>query len=71
MGIVGVVEIAVAIVGLAEDAADVARQVGAIMTQWLTAHGVPLVVDYKVGRAWGDLKKFDPANPKIEEAGQY
>lgn len=54
---------------LAEDAADVARQAGAIMTQWPTANGVPLVVDFKLGRAWGDLKKFDPAAPNIPAVG--
>lgn len=38
---------------------EVAVGVRRIMTQWPSA-GVPLVVDMKVGQAWGSLKKYEP-----------
>lgn len=43
-----------------ENVAEVARQVRAIMLKWRTLNGVPLAVDFKVGRSWGSLKGYSP-----------
>jgi hypothetical protein len=36
----------------------VAEKVLDIMTDWPTAHGVPLSADVKIGQSWGQMEKF-------------